>query len=277
MSANHSVISCFNQVKNGGAVNRIITWLTEYTQRGVESSGTRRAAFRSQLQLILGSPAFRNTEVLKRLLEYLGQQALSEEDRELKEYTVGIEAFGKPPDYDPKTDSSVRVLVGKLRQKLDEYYRTQGLNDSVLVQLPKGHFRLEFQERSAFTDPPPNTRRTRRPVLPWIVAGVALVWALAATFATFGSKGQEAGSERYSSPDIATLWSPFFESRRSTIISLGTPLFAKISGEFLSKPRFEQRKEFRYVRRIERYRKTAWQPSHSRLSIYRYRRGIGGF
>lgn len=65
------------------------------------------------------------TEVLKRLLDYLARQALEDNGGDLKEYTVGIGAFGKGPDYDPKTDSSVRVQAGKLRQKLDEYYRTE--------------------------------------------------------------------------------------------------------------------------------------------------------
>ena len=112
--------------------------LTEHSLKVREGAppGDGRPA---QLQRILESRAFHPSEVLRRLLEYLGRKELQGEAEDLKEYTVGIEAFGKPDTYDPKTDSSVRVQAGKLRQKLDEYYRTEGLADPLIVELPKGH------------------------------------------------------------------------------------------------------------------------------------------
>src|ERR1017187_5871161 len=122
--------------------------LTEHSlkvREGAPPPGDGRPA---QLQRILESRAFHPSEVLRRLLEYLGRKELQGEAEDLKEYTVGIEAFGKPDTYDPKTDSSVRVQAGKLRQKLAEYYRTDGLADPLIVELPKGHFRLAFRERA---------------------------------------------------------------------------------------------------------------------------------
>src|SRR5271167_600624 len=91
----------------------------------------------SQIQRILESRTFRNTEVLKRLLDYLARQALENPAGELKEYTVGIEAFGKSPDYEPQNDSSVRVQAGKLRKLLDEYYRNEANPGELAVELPK--------------------------------------------------------------------------------------------------------------------------------------------
>jgi hypothetical protein len=43
-------------------------------------------------------------------------------------------------------------------------------------------------------------------------------------------------SERYDSAAITALWSPMVESSRPAIISLGTPLFAKVSGDFFRSP-----------------------------------------
>ncbi len=206
---------------------------------------TFRTAYTAQLQQVLGSRAFRNTEVLKRLLEYLGQRALAGETQDLKEYTVGVEAFGKAVDYDPKTDSSVRVQAGKLRQKLEEYYRTEGSGDAVLIDLPKGHFTLEFHERSGSSGLL-SPVRTKGPSFSraWLIAAAAVVWAIIASFAVFRSRPQQAVSERYSSPDLTALWSPFLTASRPTVVSLGTPLFAKISGDFFRSPVLNSPKTF---------------------------------
>jgi hypothetical protein len=211
----------------------------------------------------------RHTEVLKRLLEYLGQEALGT-DRDLKEYTVGVEAFGKPPDYDPRVDSSVRVQAGKLRQKLEEYYRTQGINDSILVQLPKGRFKLEFCDRS----PASNGRLPEHPTnvnrLAWTASGIAIVWAIVATLLAVRAKAPEPLSDRYGNPDVVALWSPFFQSKRPTIISLGTPLFAKIAGNFFRNPGLNTQQSLansQEVKRIEEQLKSTAVPAYPYTGI----------
>jgi hypothetical protein len=228
-----------------------------------------RDACQAQLRQILTSDAFRHTEVLKRLLEYLGQEALGE-DRDLKEYTVGVEAFGKPPDYDPRVDSSVRVQAGKLRQKLEEYYRTQGVNDSILVQLPKGRFRLEFRDRSTASDARFPAHPTNVNRFAWALAGIAMIWAVVATVLALRGKGPEPLSERYGNPDVVALWSPFFQSKRPTIISLGTPLFAKIGGNFFRNPGLNTQKSLadsQDVKRIEEQLKSAAVPAYPYTGI----------
>src|SRR5689334_5541363 len=71
---------------------------------------------------------------------------LSGEADQLKEYSVGIDALGKPATYDPRHDSTVRIQVGRLRQKLAEYYRTEGKDDLLIVDLPKGRFKLTCED-----------------------------------------------------------------------------------------------------------------------------------
>ena len=197
-----------------------------------------QTAYADQLKRILNSTVLRQSEGLRKLLEYLGREALSGQPRELKEYTVGVEAFGKPCDYDPKLDSSVRVQAGKLRQRLEEYYRGEGAGDPVLVTLPKGRFRLEMQLRAA--EPALSGRDTRAERagarsfwMPWTVAALALLWAIAAT--GYAARKQSSG-ESENSPELRALWAPFLEPKQPAIISLGTPLFAKISGDFYRSP-----------------------------------------
>jgi hypothetical protein len=101
----------------------------------------------AQLERILHSDTFRNSDVLRRLLRFLADKSISGEADRLKEYIIGIDALGKPSSYDPRQDSLVRIQVGRLRQKLAEYYRTEGKDDPFVVELPKGRFKLHCDPR----------------------------------------------------------------------------------------------------------------------------------
>lgn len=98
-----------------------------------------------QVDRILHSASFRNASMLQQLLQYLAAKAYDHGAETLKEYTIGVEAFGRPNDFDPKTDTIVRVQVHRLRQKLKEYYETDGIHDPVLVDIPKGHYLPIFE------------------------------------------------------------------------------------------------------------------------------------
>jgi hypothetical protein len=209
--------------------------LTERLHKVTEQAPPAAEARLGQLQRILESRTFRSTEVLKRLLDYLVRKELLGESEELKEYTVGVEAFAKPPDYDPKTDSSVRVQAGKLRQKLDEYYRTEGGDDPLIVELPKGHFRLSFRERTreAGEAAVPAAGISRR--LVWLVIG-GIVLALTAGYAGWRLGQNRSTLPRFTSAEVRELWRPFLDDPRPAVVSLGAPLFAKVQGTFFRDP-----------------------------------------
>ena len=104
-------------------------------------------ATHAQIQRILQSKAFRTSEIHRTLLSYLADKSVSGTADGLKEYTVGLDVFAKPDSYDPRQEATVRMHVARLRQKLGEYYRTEGLEDSIVVDLPKGGFKLVFDAR----------------------------------------------------------------------------------------------------------------------------------
>src|ERR1700735_4855030 len=108
-----------------------------------------------QLQRIIQSKAFRTSEVHRNLLHYLAEKSLSGTADSLKEYTVGLDVFAKPASYDPRQESVVRMHTARLRQKLSEYYRTEGVDDAVIVDLPKGGSKLTFEPRPQVVPPAP--------------------------------------------------------------------------------------------------------------------------
>ena len=98
-----------------------------------------------QVQRIAASSTFRNAPTLQTLFRFLATRVLEEHSEEIKEYTIGVEALARRPDFDPKTDPIVRVQVYRLRQRLKEYYDAEGAHDAVFVEIPKGHYLPRFE------------------------------------------------------------------------------------------------------------------------------------
>lgn len=103
---------------------------------------------RGQLSRLLNDPRFARSQRLCSLLRYTVEKVLAGEAGQLKEYTIALEVYGKPPSYDPSVDSLVRVEVTRLRNKLLEYYSTEGSADPVRIEFPKGTYAPVFVNRS---------------------------------------------------------------------------------------------------------------------------------
>src|SRR5205809_1115432 len=103
-----------------------------------------KAYFRGQVDRLLNSHALHGSESLCKLLRYLADHALDHPGASPKEYQIATEVFGRPSDFDPHLDSTVRVQAGRLRAKLAEYYASQGTNDPLIVDLRKGAYTLVF-------------------------------------------------------------------------------------------------------------------------------------
>ena len=101
--------------------------------------------FRAQLESVLASDTFRGSHTARRLLEYIATYTLDGRFDEIKESILGVEVLRRKPDYDPKADNSVRVQVHRLRQKLADYYETEGRLDTVRISIPRGRYYAEFE------------------------------------------------------------------------------------------------------------------------------------
>jgi len=201
---------------------------------------------RAQVERILQSSTFRNAEALRRLLRYLADKSLSGEAESLKEYTVAVDALGKPSTYDPRQDSLVRIQLGRLRQKLTEYYLLEGKGDAIVVDLPKGHFTLNATPSATadieIIEPPPaavasDQGPTWRLVL--ILCGalvVCLTWAVYATLKSPRIIPANLKNTQWSS-ELDQLWQPLLQSRRPLLVSVSAPLFVGLQGAGLYRDR----------------------------------------
>src|SRR5438552_6762528 len=114
----------------------------------VSSNEFPEKLIRQQLDRVLASPTFQQVDRLKRFLTFITLEAAAGRGDQLKEYVIGVQVFGKEESFDPRTDPIVRVQARRLRTRLVRYYRDEGVNDDVVIDLPKGGYAPVFRRRS---------------------------------------------------------------------------------------------------------------------------------
>ncbi len=100
----------------------------------------------SLLNRILASPQFLQAASLQRILRFLFEHAGQEGAPSAKEYEIAVVAINRPPLFDPKVDSIVRVSIASIRQRLQAYFENEGRNERWSLEIPKGEYRLRFVE-----------------------------------------------------------------------------------------------------------------------------------
>ncbi len=102
-----------------------------------------------ELDRILRSRSFARSERLKKFLEFLVKKRYSENYDDLKEYTLGVEVYGRGPAFDPRIDSIVRVEAHRLRLRLSAYYQCEGRDNPIRIDIPVGTYAPVLIERRA--------------------------------------------------------------------------------------------------------------------------------
>ena len=105
-------------------------------------------AVRTQLSRILSSTTFRDSPQARRLLSFVVDAVLSGQTYHIKQYTIAVNAFGYPPDFDPHINPVIRVLAGRLRMILERYYAHEGSRDDIRIEIPKQTYIPVFQTTS---------------------------------------------------------------------------------------------------------------------------------
>jgi hypothetical protein len=136
------------------------------------------------VERIIASVSFRRAGRLKDLLRYLAEMSIRGQTSDLTEQHIGQAVFGKSANYSPVEDSSVRVHIRQLRLKLHEYFDSEGREEAVIVEIPKGSYALTFHsvpvippplvpEIHPMPEPPPERKFAQfRTIAPWVLTAV---------------------------------------------------------------------------------------------------------
>ena len=114
---------------------------------------------RAELERILASRCFQQASRASHFLRFVVEQTLAGSGQRLKGYTIGVEVFGRPADFDAQSDALVRVEAGRLRRRLVEYYASEGAGDRIRIELPRGSYAVEYrfaaedEQAAAITEP----------------------------------------------------------------------------------------------------------------------------
>jgi len=202
----------------------------------------------AQLERVLQSRAFHGSESLRSFLQFVVTKTIDDHEDQLKEYTIATEVFGRAETYNPKIDSVVRVQAGRLRAKLQEYYSTEGKSDTIIIDLPKGHYKPVFlstggttaQAEFAVSHPPapngaenisslfvaPVSRPVERAWLIGLSTAVILLIVTTTMLAFSNLRFRRTAGESASSSDSRVYgpsWEPLLETSSPTLLVLGNP------------------------------------------------------
>src|SRR5262249_46527739 len=98
-------------------------------------------------------PPLESSPSLCRLLRYVVEETLAGRNTTLKEYSLGVEVFGRGEAFDPRMDPIVRVQARNLRVRMAQYYEGAGASDTLLIELPKRTYVPVFRVRNGVEAP----------------------------------------------------------------------------------------------------------------------------
>jgi adenylate cyclase len=164
---------------------------------------------RAELGHALASVTFRNSDRLSQFLRFVVERTLAGNAEQLKEYSIGVEVFGRPSSYDPRLDPVVRLEARRLRAKLLQYYESEGRDDLIRIEVPKGGYSAVFLRKRALPERPAaensavETPSSARPASPssvrwlrWLVpAAAAICLAILGVLFARRAPGHKAASD----------------------------------------------------------------------------------
>jgi len=172
---------------------------------------------RAAVEEVLASETLARSEQLRHFLRYVCERTLAGRGKEINEYSVAVEALGRPAGFSPGEDSAVRRSAYELRQKLQKYYDTERPDAAVRVELPKGSYTPRFVETAAVAAPPAVTVSRRDPVRWALGAALAVAVTVAVGLALLRGPGPRVDGA------VREAWGPLV-SGGPVLISVGTSL-----------------------------------------------------
>jgi len=204
---------------------------------------------REQLRRLVAHPLFTNSKRYPVLLTYTVEQTLLGNAADLKERTIGVEAFGREPSYDVNLDPVVRTTAAEVRKRLIQYYYSPDHAGELVIELPLGSYVPSFRELAHHSSssngmlvaaehveslpqhpvaseiPPADSKRelARPPTYKWLLTAVALFVAVLLGF-WIGRTRTLTPVARPSEPsNLARFWEPITATSSRITYCLGVP------------------------------------------------------
>jgi hypothetical protein len=193
-------------------------------------SAEERGLVLRELDAIVSSPHFRGSKRYPALLKYVVDATLENRADDLKERTLGVEVFGRHPDYDTNADPVVRVSAGEVRKRIAQYYHENGIHSRLQIEMPVGCYVPEFHWLRPLADgakggvaralSPHKAKSGRK--RQFLLRASAIVVAV-----SFFAAGLVAGYLYRRNPvgaaaEVNQLWEPLLQSARPVLIVVGT-------------------------------------------------------
>jgi hypothetical protein len=132
-------------------------------------------------QRVAASALFKKSPRLRQFLLFVAERSVAGHAAEISEYEIGWKVFERGPNYNPVDDSIVRSAARQLRAKVKEYFETEGLGESLILEIPKGGYFPVFNEREHMAAaptlpqvPPPMDYELAKQLRRWQILTAAL-------------------------------------------------------------------------------------------------------
>src|ERR1700736_5012082 len=188
-----------------------------------------REAIRNQMERMLANQLFKNSKRYPNLLRYIVEHTLAGFSGELKERTLGVEVFGRQPDYDTNADPVVRATAGEIRKRIAQYYHEHGHESEIRIDLLPGSYVPEFEIPVAKPAPIP----IAVPVAPtsgkpWRIGVLVTVVAVLMAAGWFKPWVPHTALDRF--------WGPVLDSSNTVLLCVGQRQFLGTSLERRQEP-----------------------------------------
>jgi hypothetical protein len=127
-------------IQSMGAASEFGSALTTWDIAEVARTPEGKALLKRYLNEIVEGPAFKGSPRSAQFLEYVVRQSSAGKMADLKERTIGVEFFGRPPAYDTGEDAIVRVTASDVRKRLVQHYSGAGTASEFRISLPAGGY-----------------------------------------------------------------------------------------------------------------------------------------
>ena len=176
-----------------------------------QNGRVEKEQIRAQVERVLNSSLFRSSHRCQLLLRYVSDRALAGDTVNLKERSLGVDVFGRVPDYDTNADPVVRATAGEVRKKLAQYYQDGEHAGEIRIDLNRGGYVPEFHV------PPQSVAATasRAKVRVATIASAVVAVVIAGTGILLIAQWRKPAVDRF--------WAPMLDAPGGVLISLAQP------------------------------------------------------